>query len=402
MNQLTFNSNRKIKVAHIITTIAGGAGENTLFTIKGLDEEKYQIDLITRKESGARFFKRIKSKGFNYVQVQPFTSRYHILHDLILLSKLIILLKKNRYDVIHTHMTKPGILGRIAAKIAGVPIIIHGLHMNTLEVSDNKILNAIKIFLEKKISKFTDAHISVSEIVSQKYLEFGIGKKSKYFTVKSGMELNKFLNAREEDDIQKKKKELGISSEDFIIGNVGRLVGSKNHQYLFQAIRKVLEIKNKLPVKVLIIGEGKEKEKLVKYAKELSLGKNVIFTGYKEDVEKFMAIMDLFVLTSLREGLPRVLVQASAVGMPSIAFNIDGIPEIIQDNYNGFLVNPGDIEQLVDRIIKYMDNKELVLLHGQKGREFVRGKWSVEEMVQKTEQIYDNLFRKKFNTNLSS
>ena len=395
MNNLRLNSNRKIKIAHVITGIGGGAGENTLFTIEGLDKEKYHINLVMGKELKEDISRRIRNKRINLIQVQPFKSRYHFLYDTILLLKLILLFKKGHYDIVHTHMTKPGILGRIAARIAGVPIIIHGLHVNALEVSDSKFINIVKIFLEKKISKFTDAYISVSEIVSQKYLEYGIGKKAKYFTVRSGMELNKFTNARKDMDIRQKWHEFGINGEDFVIGNVGRLVLSKGHNFLFQAIKRILEIRKNQPVKLLIIGEGKDKEKLIKYAKELNLEKNVIFTGYREDVEKLMALMDIFVLTSLREGLPRVLVQAAAVGMPSIAFNIDGIPEIIKDNYNGFLVIPRNVEELTTKIIKYMDNKELILLHGQKGREFVKGKWSIEEMVKETEQIYDDLVEKK-------
>lgn len=395
MNHSRLNSNRKIKIAHVITNMGGGAGENTLFTIEGLDKEKYHIHLIMGMESRENTLKRIKNKKINLIFVRPFNNRYHFLYDSILLLKLIILFKKDHYDIIHTHTAKPGILGRIAAQIAGVPIIIHGLHMNTLEVPDCKFIKIVKIFLEKIISKFTDAYISVSEIVSQKYLEYGIGKKDKYFTVKSGMELNKFLNVRESIDIRQKYQEIGINGEDFVIGNVGRLVNSKGHYFLFQAIKKILEIRKDQPVKLLVIGEGRNKEKLIKYVKELNLKKNIIFTGYRDDVEKIMALMDIFVLTSLREGLPRVLVQAAAVGIPSIAFSIDGIPEIIKDNYNGFLVNPRDIEQLSNRIIKYMDNKNLVFLHGQKGRELVKDKWSIEEMVKRTEQIYDTLVEKK-------
>lgn len=396
MNHLGLNSNRKIRVAYLITGIGtGGAGEDTLCTIEGLDKEKYHINLVMGKELREDILKRIRNKRINFIQIQPFKSKHSFLCDPILLLKLIILFKKNHYDIVHTHATKPGILGSIAAQIAGVPIIIHGIDINALEVSDSKFINIVKIFLEKRISKFTDAYISVSEIVSQKYLKYGIGKKAKYFTVRSGIELNKFLNARKDMDIRQKWQEFGIDGEDFVIGNVGRLVDSKGHYFIFQAIKKILEIRKNQPVKLLVIGEGKEKEKLIKYAKELNLEKNVIFTGYRKDVEKLMALMDIFVLTSLREGLPRVLVQAAAVGIPSVAFNIDGIPEIIKDNYNGFLVNPRDIEQLTNRIIKYMDNEELVLFHGQKGRELVKGKWSIEDMVKRTDQIYNYLIEKK-------
>ena len=396
MNNLPFNLNRKIRIAHLITGIgSGGAGEDTLCTIEGLDKVKYQIDLIMGKKLRDDKLKRIRNKGINFIQIQPFKSRYHFLYDSILLIKLIILFKKGHYDIIHTHTTKSGILGSIAAKLAGVPIIIHGLEINALEVCSSKFIKIIKMFLEKMISKFTDAYISVSEIVSQKYLEYGIGKKAKYFTVRSGIELNKFLNAREDMDIRQTSQELGINREDFVIGNVGRLVESKGHYFLFQAIKKILEIRNSRPVKLLLIGEGEDKEKLIKYAKELNLEKNVIFTGYRENVEELMVLMDIFVLTSLREGLSRVLVEAAAAGLPSIAFNIDGIPEIIKDNHNGFLVEPRNVIQLAEKISKYIDNKPLVLMHGRNGREFVKGKWSIEGMVKETEQIYNDLVEKK-------
>jgi glycosyltransferase involved in cell wall biosynthesis len=176
---------------------------------------------------------------------------------------------------------------------------------------------------------------------------------------------------------------------------VGRLEASKGHYFLFQAIKEILKFRKNQPIKLLVIGEGKDKDKLIKYVKKLNIEKNVIFTGYRKDVEKLMALMDIFVLTSLREGLPRVLVQAAAVGMPSVAFNVDGVSEIIKDNYNGFLVKVKDVKQLENRIMKYMNNKELVLLHGRNGREFIKDKWSIEDMVDKIDKIYQDLVREK-------
>jgi glycosyltransferase involved in cell wall biosynthesis len=385
-----------MRVAHLITGIGtGGAGENTLFTIEGLDKKKYHIYLILGEELNKDILKRIINKKINLIQIRPFKAKHSFLYDPILLLKLIVLFKKGRYDIVHTHATKPGILGRIAARIAGVPIIIHGLHANALEVFDSKFINVAKILLEKVTSKFTDAHISVSEIVSKKYLEYGIGEKTKYFTVRSGMELNKFFNARENVDNQQKRQELGLTGKCFIIGNVGRLEASKGHYFLFQAIKEILKFRKNQPIKLLVIGEGKDKDKLIKYVKKLNIEKNVIFTGYRKDVEKLMALMDIFVLTSLREGLPRVLVQAAAVGMPSVAFNVDGVSEIIKDNYNGFLVKVKDVKQLENRIMKYMNNKELVLLHGRNGREFIKDKWSIEDMVDKIDKIYQDLVREK-------
>ena len=279
MNNLRLNLNRKIRVAHIIAGVGtGGAGEDTLFTIEGLDKKKYHIDLVIGKELRKDILKRVINKKINPIQIRPFKARHNFLYDPILLLKLIVLFKRGRYDIVHTHATKSGILGRIAARIAGVPIIIHGLHGNALEVFDSKFINVAKILLEKITSKFTDAHISVSEIVSKKYLEYGIGKRTEYFTVRSGIELNKFFNARESVDSQQKRQELGLTGECFIIGNVGRLADSKGHQFLFQAIKEILKFRKNQPIKLLVIGEGGYKEKLIEYAKKLNIEKNVIFT----------------------------------------------------------------------------------------------------------------------------
>jgi len=398
LNNLRLNSNKKIRVAHLIAGIGtGGTGENTLFTIEGLDKKKYHIDLVVGEELRKDILKRISNKKINLIQIRPFGARHSFLYDPILLLKLIGLFKRGRYDIVHTHSTKSGILGRIAARIAGVPIIIHGLHVNALEVFDSKFINVTTILLEKITGKFTDAHISVSEVVSKKYLEYGIGKRIKYFTVRSGLEINKFFDAKENVNNQQKRQELGLSGKCFIIGNVGRLETSKGHHFLFQAIKEILKFRKDQPIKLLVIGEGEDKEKLIKYAKKLNIEKKVIFTGYRKDVAELMAIMNLFVFTSLREGLPRVLVQAAAVGIPSVAFNVDGISEILKDNYNGFLVEPTNIKQLVERIIKYIDNKELLRMHGKNGQNVLKDRWSVEGMVRRTDQIYSDLVEKKIN-----
>jgi len=387
---------KRIKVAHIIARmITGGADENTLFTVQGLDKDRYEVDLIMGEEFDESILKRIKDKNINIIQIKGLKWKLNFLYDPIVLIKLIKLMRKNHCDIVHTHTTKAGILGRIAARIAGVPVIVHGLHGSTFEAFDSGLLNWLLFFFERLTGRFTDAYISVSGVLSEKYVKKGIGKKENYHTVYSGIELDKFYEVREKIDCEKKQRELGIDSKDFIIGNVARLETRKGHKFLIDAFKKVIEERNSCPLKLLIIGEGEERGNLENYVKEVNLEDKIIFTGYREDVEELMAIMDIFVLTSLREGLPRVLVQAAAVGMPSVAFNVDGVPEIIKDNHNGFLVKVKDVEQLENRIVKYMNNKELVSLHGQNGREFIGNKWSIKGMVDRIDKIYQDLVREK-------
>ena len=387
---------RKIKVAHIIARmITGGADENTLFTVQGLNKDRYEVDLLMGEEFDKSIFDKVKNNNFDIIQIKGLKWKLNFLHDPIVLIKLIKLMRKNHYDIVHTHTTKAGILGRIAGRIAGVPVIVHGLHGSTFEAFDSRLLNWLLFLFERLTGRFTDAYISVSGVLSEKYVEKRIGKKENYHTVYSGMQLETFYGVRGKIDCGKKQRELGISVEDFIIGNVARLETRKGHKFLIDAFKNVVEKQKNSHVKLLIIGEGNKRKILESYVKELNLEIKVIFTGYREDVEELMAMMDIFVLTSLREGLPRVLVQAAAVGIPSVAFNVDGVPEIIRDDYNGFLVRVGDVEQLAKRIIQYIDHKELLVLHGKNGRELIKGKWSIEDMVEKIDKIYQNLVREK-------
>jgi len=387
---------RKIKVAHIIARmITGGADENTLFTVQGLNKKKYDVDLIIGEEFDKNILSKVKKNNFNIIQIKGLKGKLNFLHDPIVLLKLVKLLKKKRYDIVHTHTTKAGILGRIASRIAGVPIIVHGLHGSTFQAFNSGLLNWLLFLLERLTGRFTDAYVSVSKVLSEKYVEKGIGKKEKYYTVYSGMKLDKFCEVREKIDYGKKQRELGINSGQFVIGNVARLETRKGHKFLLDAFKKVTLERKDYPLKLLIIGEGEDREKLENYTKELNLEDKVIFTGYREDVGELMAIMNIFVLTSLREGLPRVLVQAAAVGISLIAFNVDGVSEIIKDNNNGFLIRPRDVEQLTKRIIQYIDHKELLVLHGKNGRELIKEKWSIEDMVDKIDKIYQDLIQEK-------
>ena len=393
---MNFNLQRKIKVAHIIARmITGGADENTLFTVQNLDKDRYEVDLIMGEEFNESVFDKVKNNNFNKIQIKGLKWKLNFLHDPIVLLKLIKVLKRKRYDIVHTHTTKAGILGRIAAYISGVPVIIHGLHGSTFQAFNSGLLNWLLFLFERLTGRFTDAYISVSGVLSEKYIEKGIGKKENYHTVYSGMELDKFYGVKEKIDCGKKQRELGINSEDFVIGNVARLEERKGHKFLIDTFKKLIEKRKDRSLKLLIIGEGEERENLKNYVKEANLEEKVIFTGYREDIEELMALMDIFVLTSLREGLPRVLVQAAAVGVPSVVFNVDGVPEIIKDNYNGFLVKVKDVKRLENRIVEYMNNKELVLLHGRNGRKFIENKWSIKGMVDRIDKIYQNLVREK-------
>ena len=386
---------KRVKLAHLIARMGtGGAEENTCYTIQGLDKEKYNIDLIVGDEFGSDYEGIFKNEKITVIKIGGFIGSLHPLYDIVFFIKLISLFNRNKYDIIHTHGTKAGIIGRIAAKISGIPIIIHGLHGNATNAFSSKWLNALFLYFERLAGGFTDAHISVSSILSQNYLNKKIGKPEKYYTVRSGMDLSCF-HKNKMSDFNKTKKSLSITSADFVIGNISRLELLKGHTYLLKAFKKLKEeIKGKRIV-LLIVGKGKEKDSISRDIKKLGLEDSVILNGYCNDIPDILSGMNLLVHTSSREGLPRVMVQAAAAGLPLVAFNVDGIPEIIKDGYNGFLVEPKNINQLVEKIKIYLNNPELIRTHGNNSKEMVKDRWTIDGMIKRTEEIYGQLIKEK-------
>ena len=157
---MNFNLQRKIKVAHIIARmISGGADENTLFTVQDLDKDRYEIDLIMGEEFDESILKRINDENINIIQIKNLKWKLNFLYDPIVLIKLVKLMRKNHYDIVHTHTTKAGILGRIASRIAGVPVIIHGLHGSTFEAFDSGLLNWLLFLFERLFGRFYFAYV---------------------------------------------------------------------------------------------------------------------------------------------------------------------------------------------------------------------------------------------------
>ncbi len=391
---------KRVKLAHLIARMGtGGAEENTCYTIQGLDKAKYEIDLIVGDEFGNHYERIFQKEKIKVIQISRFIGNLNFWYDITLFINLIKIFYRNRYDIVHTHGTKAGIIGRIAAKITGVPIIIHGLHGSALDAFSSKWLNILFLYLERLAGSFTDAHISVSTILSQNYLKQKIGKAERYYTVRSGMELSNFFQDNE-PGIEAIRKEFSIGPDDFVIGNISRLELLKGHSLLLRAFKILREQEKDKSRRIIlmIIGDGEEKDNIYQDIKKLGLEKSVILKGYRNDIPNILATIDLLVHTSFREGLPRVLVQAAATGIPMVAFNVDGIPEIIRDGYNGFLVEPKNINQLVEKITIYLRKPELLKMHGDNSKKVVKNRWTIEGMVKGTDKIYSKLIEEKISS----
>jgi glycosyltransferase involved in cell wall biosynthesis len=386
---------RPLRVLHIITRlIVGGAQENTLLTCEGLAAmSEYDVTLATGVDHGPEgdLLERAE-KSVNLVLVPELERSVNPIADVRALWKLYRLIRRGRYHIVHTHSSKAGVLGRIAAKMAGTPLIVHTLHSLVFHEYQPWIVNRTWWLVKKICAPMTDHFLSVSSIISQKAVAAGVDEPGKFTTVYSGMELDWFLNSKA--DGAAVRREFGIPEDAPVVGKIARLFPLKGHDELLDAAP---EIVRRIPnVRFFLIGDGILYDHLRERARAAGILDNFVFAGLiqRERIPEMLAAMDVVVHTSLREGLARVLPQALAMGKPCVSFDIDGAPEAVLDGQTGYLVRAYDYQTLADRISRLLADPELRATMGANGRRHVDPAWRTETMVAGTAAVYRMLTEK--------
>lgn len=379
-----------MKIAHVITRlVVGGAQENTIYTVEGLLKKGYKVDLISGLTKGpeGNLEEKVKEKNINLIIVKELVREINPFLDIIAFLKLFFIFKKNKYDIVHTHSAKAGILGRISAKLANPKsIVIHTIHGLPFHPYQNRILNFFYILSEKIAYYFTDHFICVGRIMKEKSLKAGIGKDKDYSIVYSGFEVEEFVKCSKKKEVLRER--FGIKKNEKIIGMIGRLFYLKGQEYLLEAFK---DISPRFPeVKVLLVGDGILRNQLEDFARKNNIYDKVIFTGLvpPEKIPEYVAVMDILVHTSLREGLPKAVAQGLAGGKPVVAFDVDGAREIVINGKTGFIVPEKNVELLKEKIIFLLENSEIADKMGIEGQKLVMELFPVEKMVDEIEKIY--------------
>jgi glycosyltransferase involved in cell wall biosynthesis len=383
----------KIRVGHVITRFHGAGGaKNTILTCAGLDKTKYDVDLIVGA-SADRW--RAQGYGINWIQAPNLVRRAHPLKDWRAAQTLKRLFLKRQYHIVHTHLGKAGILGRWAAHQARVPIVIHGLHGGTFNPTQNALENAFYRWIEKKAMLWTDKVISVGEDLMQRYLDAGVGAPKDYVIIHSGMDLSAFRQAAIRRDFIRiaKRHELGLPANAFIAGYIAALEWRKGHRHLINMMQQLAPHHPNLHM--IFAGEGFSAQRLKALVARTGQTERIHFLGYRNDVPEIMAMLDVKLFVSEREGLPQVLVQANTVGIPILAFEAEGIREVVHDGFNGYVFRQGDIHGLSQALIQFIENPSLARQMGQRGQRLVDDRWDIVTMQRKTEALYEQLLKEK-------
>ena len=388
----------KVTVVHIITKLElGGAQQNTLFTVSHLNPERYEPVLI----SGTEGLLVEEAKQLNRVrfflipelvrEISPFKDMMAFLKIAGVLRAIKQHVQSNAGNaqndiVVHTHSSKAGILGRWAARLTGIRHIVHTVHGFSFHAFQPPLVRAFYIFLERLTTSITRAFILVSRANMEEGLQERIFTTDKAVLIRSGIDISEYQSVQ--CDRMAVRASLGITNGGPVVAMVACFKPQKAPLDFVKTARLVIDEHER--VEFLLVGDGVLRSNIKELAEQLKISDKVHLAGWRKDVPEIMNSIEILVLTSLWEGLPRVLPQAMAAGVPVVASDVNGSREAIHDGVNGFVIEPHDIQGMARKILYLLKNPDVARSMGKKGTEMVR-EFDIWKMLKQQELLYSSL-----------
>jgi len=307
--------------------------------------------------------------------------------NISIIRYLMIIMRKEGIHIVHSQGGRADFFARVAARLAKIPKIVSTVQMPVEGYDVSPLRKAVYVILDRFTERFVDKFIVVSEALRRTLIEGHKIAPEKVVRIYNGIELDKYnpeLYSRE-----KVRKELRIGPDEPLVGAIGRLVWQKGFPFFIRAASYVLRT---IPeAKFLLVGDGPLRSELEDMIEELGLAENFVLAGFREDIPEVLAALDVLVLSSLREGLPMILLEGMAMARPVVATDIEGISEVVEHNRTGILVPPKDPQALAEGIITLLRDRDKARRMGQAGRKRVEERFSVEEMVRRTQEVYESV-----------
>jgi glycosyltransferase involved in cell wall biosynthesis len=382
---------------HIITRmILGGAQENTLLTCRGLHEHPdYDVTLVTGPAIGpeGELLSEAGRLGLNVTVLPQLRRAIHPWRDWSSLRALRRIICELRPQIVHTHSSKAGILGRRAAHAERVPVIVHTIHGLPFHPYETWWRNALYTRLERMAAQWTHRIVSVADAMTDQAVAAGVAKREKFVTVYSGMETETFLTCAQQRAAMRER--FGFGDDDFVVGKIARLFDLKGHEYVIGAAPRILAAHPN--VRFLLVGDGILHERLEAQAERLGVRDKIVFTGLvpASQVAGHIAAMDALVHASLREGLARVLPQALLAGKPVVSFDVDGAREVVIEGETGHLVPPKSVDGLAAALLDVIEHPELAAEMAARGRALCRERFPWRKMVEQLVGLYRELLTER-------
>jgi glycosyltransferase involved in cell wall biosynthesis len=372
----------RVRVMEMIDRPSLGGGQTAVLLLAGsLDRSKFEVSVCSG--GGGPLVDELRKAGVAHHEASFGTKRWS--KNAAAIRRI---LEQERVDILHTHGGIAGFFGRRAARAAGTPVVIHTLHGIHYLHYRNPVLKRIYVHLERHFSRFTDKLVLVSDGDRDAARKYGLAPETKLAVIKNGLDTGLLQAARDASGL---KKRLGLDDAGPVIGTVARLHRQKGVVYL---VRAASRIRQELPgARVLCVGGGPLRSKTAKAIRKLGLEETVILLGETPDAAGLIPAFDVFVLPSLWEGLPFVLIEAAALGKPIVATNVAGNNEIITDGETGILVPARDPDALSAAVIKLLRDGKLAANLAAAARRLIPPRFTLDRMVRDTEELYLSALR---------
>jgi len=379
---------QRINLLYVITELElGGAQKQLLSLINHLDQDKFRPFLFTAKD-GFLIPEAQALNGLTLKKSRCLERQINPIKDLLALIEIYWFIKRNNIEIVHTHSSKAGILGRLAARLAKVGVIIHTVHGWSFNDYQTRVERLFFIWLERLSARFSDKLVVVSYYDRQKGLDNHIGKENKYRFIRYGVDYTEF-NIKD----QNIREELGINPKDLAVGMIACFKPQKSPR---DFIRLAFLTKRILPdARFLLVGDGALRKKIEKLIHKFNLEKQIILAGWRKDIPRILSAIDVFVLTSLWEGLPISVLEAMASSKPVITTHTGGVAEIIIEGESGFMVPPGDTNKMSEKLAILLKDKNLRTQMGQNAKDSLDSNFTITNMIRSNENLYEELIKAK-------
>lgn len=384
-----------MRIMHISTRlILGGSQENTVLSACGQADLGHDVSLVygpIHGPEGTMLPVVDAHGGVTPIETPNLVRELAPRHDLACLSDLRELIRTTKPDVVHTHSSKAGILGRLAAWKENVPAVIHTIHGLPFHPYQGRLVRRGYILAERFAARRCHRIVVVADAMRTQALAEKIGEPSQYRTVRSGMNVEPFLSDTESVDATRQL--LGLPTDAFIIGTIARLAELKGHDDLLDALAPAMQEDQRLHL--LWVGDGYWAERLLARVADLGLSDQVHTPGLvnPETIPRWTRAMDMLVHPSYREGLPRAVVQAMLAAKPTVAYALDGAPEVCIPNETGILVQPGRVDDLREAVLTLRGDERLSQRLGAAGRVRCAEAFATQTMVDALEEVYAEVLR---------
>jgi glycosyltransferase involved in cell wall biosynthesis len=373
----------------------GGPALHVAYLTAGLRERGYDTTLVAgslaRGEDSMAFV--ADELGVGVVRIDELGREISPLRDLVATLRLARLIRRERPAILHTHTAKAGTVGRVAALLAGrkgPPIVVHTFHGHVLRGYFGPLRSLLFRLLERWLARRTTALIAVSPQVRDDLVALGVAPRERFVVIRLGIELDERVAGTPDGRVECRRY-LGIRPDRFAVGWIGRMTAVKRTDDVLVAFKRLRDAG--VDACLCMVGDGPDRAQLERRAHELGIVRDTLFPGYQEDVAPFYAAFDALVLPSSNEGTPVSAIEALAAGRPVVATRVGGVPDVVQEGEDGFLVEPGATDDLADRLARLARDPALRERMGRAGRDRMLPRYAVERLVDDVDRLYAELLR---------